>query len=78
MLVYNYPTHFDRQFDSRLVPQIAEFLPVQRFSVYFHLLCFKKRERSMSLNAMANKALLGPVNFIYCRNDKPSFNTGVL
>ena len=32
----------------------------------------------MSLNAMANKALLGPVNFIYCRNDKTSFNTGVL
>ena len=39
---------------------------------------FYKRKRSMSLNAMANKALLGPVNFIYCRSDKPSFNTGVL
>ena len=32
----------------------------------------------MSLNAMANKVLLGPVNFIYFRNDKTSFNTGVL
>ena len=30
----------------------------------------------MSLNAMTNKALLGLVNFIYCRSDKPSFNTG--